>query len=593
MSSRIPLETVKDQIISAIAKAAGIPAEKINLDFPERDEHGDYSSNNAMVGFDAKKHKSPKEYAQELVDRLRKDKELGKHIEKIEVAGSGFINFFLSEEALLQNMNAIEEKGDKYGSSDMGKGKTVVIDYSAPNIAKAFGVGHLRSTIIGQALYNLYKFLGYKTVGDNHLGDWGTQFGMIIAVIKKNNLDVEKLSVDELEKAYVKYNKETEENPELRDVAKEWFKKLEEGDSEAKYVWQKAKETSLAEFQRIYDLLGVNIDYAYGESFYEDKMDPVIKEARKKGLVKKSEGAEIIEFESLPPSMLVKSDGATTYFTRDLATIKFRIETWKPDIYIYEVGSEQSVYFKQLFEAVGKLGWIKDEELVHVGHGLFLYGGKKMSTRSGGSIKLEEVLTQSIKKAKSIIEKSESSRGLSEKEKDKVAKAVGVGAIKYYDLLHHPTSNINFDWEKIFVLEGNSGPYLQYTFARTQSVLAKSSKSQKILKIKNDKLNSEELSVLKSLTRFSEVVEASAKSYSPNLLANYLFDLASRYNTFYARHRILSTNNERTKNEVLSENKHRIIKGGNDEFRLKLTLTCGQVIKNGLTLLGIQAPERM
>lgn len=555
---------IKDEIIKILQEATG--RGDIVVDVPENNEFGDYSTNVAMI-LAKKEGKNPQELAEEIV-------------KKIEVAGlpakalatAGFINFYLSKEVLLENLEKVDEK---YGSSDVGKGlpaqagKTAVIDYSAPNIAKAFGVGHLRSTIIGQALYNLYEFLGYKTVGDNHLGDWGTQFGMIIAAVKKNNLDIEKLSVDELEKVYVEYNKEIEDNPELKDVAKEWFKKLEEGDKEAKHIWQKAKDTSLAEFQRIYDLLGVDIDYAYGESFYEDKMDAVVKEARKKGLVRKSEGAEIVEFKNLPagkaglpPAMLIKSDGATTYFTRDLATIKFRIATWKPDIYIYEVGSEQSVYFRQLFETVRMLGWIKDEELVHVGHGLFLFGGKKMSTRKGGSIKLEEVLKEAVERARKL--------GNGD---TKAAMAVGIGAIKYYDLLHHPTSSINFDWEKIFVLEGNSGPYLQYTVARTNSVLAKSTNLQISKSANNSQFNHEEELVLRCLVHFPEVVENAAESYSPNLLCNYLYDLASKFNTFY--------------------NKHRIIGGENDKLRLRLTSAVGQILKTGLTLLGIQAPERM
>jgi len=550
---------IKDEIVKILQKATG--QSDIVVDVPGNNEFGDYSTNIAMQ----LKAKSPRQKAEEIVAKLLSNQDTKLLFDKIEVAEAGFINFHLSKEALLKNLEKVDEK---YGSSDIGKGKTAVIDYSAPNIAKAFGVGHLRSTIIGQALYNLYHFSGYKVIGDNHLGDWGTQFGMIIAAVKKNNLDIEKLSVDELEKAYVEYNKKIEDNPGLKDVAKEWFKRLEEGDKEAKHIWQKAKDISLAEFQRIYDLLGVDIDYAYGESFYEDKMEAVIREVEKKGLARKSEGAEIVEFNppagGLPPAMLIKSDGATTYFTRDLATIKFRIATWKPDIYIYEVGSEQSVYFRQLFETVRMLGWIKDEELVHVGHGLFLFGGKKMSTRKGGSIKLEEVLKEAVERAKKL--------GNGDA---KTAAAVGIGAIKYYDLLHHPTSSINFDWEKIFVLEGNSGPYLQYTVARTNSVLVKSTNLQISKSANNSQFNHEEELVLRCLVHFPEVVENAALTYSPNLLCNYLYNLASKFNTFYARHRILSDNR------------------ANSELRLGLTSAVGRVLKSGLKLLGIQAPERM
>lgn len=562
---------VKDEIVKILKEAT--QETDIKVDVPENSEFGDYSTNIAMIlakksrEKDCLKHKKEARNSQELAEEI---------VKKIEAAGlpakalatAGFINFYLSKEALLENL---EKVGEKYGSSDIGKGKTVVIDYSAPNIAKTFGVGHLRSTIIGQALYNLYKFLGFRVIGDNHLGDWGTQFGMIIAAVKRKKLNIETLSVDELEKAYVGYNKEIESDPELQDIAKGWFKKLEEGDGEAKFIWQKAKDTSLKEFQRIYDLLEVNFDYAYGESFYLDKMDAVIKEARKKGVVRKSQGAEIVEFNSLPPVILLKSDGATTYFTRDLATIKFRIETWKPDIYIYEVGAEQSVYFKQLFETVRLLGWIKDEELVHVGHGLFLYQGKKMATRRGGSIKLEEVLNEAVERAKKL--GKEENGPASVPSDGTTARQVGIGAIKYYDLLHHPASNINFDWEKIFVLEGNSGPYLQYTVARTNSVLAKSINLQISKSANNSQINHEEELVLRCLVHFPEIIESAAKNYSPNLLCNYLYELASKYNTFYNKHRILGSESEK--------------------LRLALTAAAGSVLKTGLNLLGIQTPEHM
>jgi arginyl-tRNA synthetase len=559
---------MKARIIKSLQKAAGI--KEAHLEFPENETHGDYATNLALVSA-KKKKKKPKDLAEEIVKKLQKDKDLVKIVSKIEVAGPGFINLWLSKDYLLEELQKAAKQKEKYGTSDIGEGKTVVIDYSSPNIAKSFGIGHLRSTIIGQALYNLYKFLGYKVIGDNHLGDWGTQFGILLYQITSKKLDPLKLSIDDLEKLYVDFNKLAEEKPKLMDEARAWFKKLEEGDSEAKKIWKATVDISIQEFGRIYNLLGVQIDYAYGESFYGDKMLAVIKEIKEKGLSKKSEGAEIVELKGMPPGMLVKSDGATTYFTRDLATIKFRIKEWNPGLFIYEVGADQKLHFRQLFEAAKLLGWTKKRELVHIAHGLIRFEHGKMSTRRGLTVKLEKVLEEAIKRAGEIIDKSKTGGELSEKEKENIAKAVGVGAIKYFDLSHHPTSDIIFDWEKLFLLEGNSAPYLQYTFARTQSVLRKA-KAQDTKYNKQD-INDEEALLLRSFPRFSETIIDAAKNYSPNLLANYLFDLAQKYNNFY--------------------NQHRIIGSENQGLRIMLTIAVGQILKNGLTLLGIKTPERM
>ena len=559
---------MKDQIIKSLQKATGI--KEVHLEFPENEAHGDYATNVALVSA-KKEKKKPKELAEEIVKKLQKDKDLTKVVSKIEVAGPGFINLFLSKDILFTETDKIVKEGEKYGSSNLGKGKTVLVEYSSPNIAKYFGIGHLRSTIIGQTLYNLYKFLGFKVVGENHLGDWGTQFGMIIAQIKRKNLNVDDLTIDDFEKLYVGFNKEAEDKPELCEEAKHWFKKLEKGDKEARQIWQKARDVSLAEFKRIYELLGVTIENTHGESFYEDKMPAIIKEVKKKGLSRKSEGAEIIELKGMPPGMLVKSDGATTYFTRDLAAVNYRIKTWNPVLLIYEVGVDQKLHFRQVFEAARLLGWAKNRELVHVAHGLIRGKLGKMSTRRGETVRLEGVLEEAVKRARKIIDKSETGRELSEKEKENIAEAVGVGAIKYFDLSHHPTSDIIFDWEKLFLLEGNSAPYLQYTFARTQSVLRKA-KTQNT-KYDKQNINDEEALLLRSFPRFSETIIDAAKNYSPNLLANYLFDLAQKYNNFY--------------------NQHRIIGSENQGLRIMLTVAVGQILKNGLTLLGIKTPERM
>lgn len=562
----------EEKIKKAIGKASGV--DNISLEVPELEIYGDFSSNIALTASELNKG-NPRKYAEELVQKLLKDKELAEIVSKIEVAGPGFINFWLSRDVLLSEMEKALELKDKYGSSELGKGKTVVIDYSSPNIAKRFSIGHLRSTVIGQALYNLHKFLGYKVIGDNHLGDWGTQFGVLLYQITSKGLDPKKLSIGELEKLYVEFHEEVKENESLWDEARVWFKKLESGDKEAREIWQVLENASMKEFNKVYKLLGVKIDYVYGESFYEDKMAEVIEEIRKKKLSKKSKGAEIFEFKDLPPAMIIKSDGTTTYFTRDLAAIKFRIKKWNPDVFIYDVGSEQILHFKQVFETARILGWIDKQKLVHVAHGLFRFESGKMSTREGKSIKLMDILEKSIKKSDEIISKSQTGGDLTTEEKKKIAKAVGVGAIKYFDLMHQPTNDIVFDWNKIFLLEGNSAPYLQYTYARCESILKKGLRGKSLEMGDKEKLeiNAEEMSVLRNLSRFSGITIDAVKNYSPNLLCGYLFDLARKYNNFY--------------------NKHRVIGSKNDKFRLGLTFAVGQILKNGLGLLGIEAPDKM
>lgn len=530
---------IKDQIIKALQEITG--EKEISLEFPEREEFGDYCSNVAL--------RNKNLDAQEIAVKFNKKAGLPA---KASVT-AGFVNFLLKPEVLIDSMMHNDIPA-------LGRGKTVVIDYSSPNIAKRFGIGHLRSTIIGQALYNLYQALGYKVIGDNHLGDWGTQFGVLLFQIERKGLNPKKLSLDELEDLYVDFHKEEERDSKLHEGAKLWFKKLEGGDKKAREIWQILVDLSNREFDRIYQRLGVNINYAYGESFYEDKMPQILAEAKAKKVSKKSKGAEIIEFPNLPPAMLVKSDGTTTYFTRDLATVKYRLETWHPDLFIYEVGAEQSLHFQQLFAAIKLLGWVKNEQFVHVAHGLIRFEHGKMSTRKGQTIKLEEILDEAVARAKKLGDGDA-----------KTAEIVGIGSVKYFDLSHAPTTDIIFDWEKMFRLEGNSGPYLQYTVARCNSVLAKAPAVDR--RPSTVDLNEEELATLRSLFRFPEVITASATAYSPNLLGNYLFDLAQKFNAFY--------------------NKHRIIGSKNYELRIILTAAVSRVLKNGLNTLGIQAPQKM
>jgi len=591
-------EEIKNLILKSIKELQkeGIfpdfPIPEIKIEHPEEKIHGDYATNVAMVicrsGLtristqkDAEKL-TPIKVAEILVAKLKDYKESRDFFEKIEVAKPGFINFFLKKEFFIEEIKRILKEKNKYGQSLIGEGKTVVIDYSSPNIAKPFGIGHLRSTIIGQAIYDIYKFLGWRCIGDNHLGDWGTQFGKLICAVKKweNAKDIKNLSLADLEKLYVKFHQEAEKDPKLEDEARIWFKKLEEGDREAEKIWKICVDVSLKEFDRIYELLGVKIDYALGESFYLGMLKDVIEEAKKKNIAMESQGALIIKYphNELPPAMILKSDEATTYLTRDLATVKYRLKRWKPDLIIYEVGADQELHFKQLFKTVELLGWTKRTKFFHVAHGLYRTKTGKFSTRKGKTVHLEDVLNEAIERAREIIEESETGRGLAEKEKKAVAKAVGIGAIKYNDLSQHYSKDIVFDWGKILNLKGNSSPYLQYTFVRCQSVLRKAKKiGNWKLEIGNWKdLKKEEEEILREIYKFPEVVQESAEKFSPNLICNFIFNLAQKYNLFYDLHPILKAETEELK-----------------IFRLALTESVAQVLKNSLFLLGIFAPEKM
>lgn len=545
---------------------------KIIIDHPNNKNHGDFACSIALaVGKILKQN--PMEIAQIIYDSIGDDV-----FDKIEIVKPGFINFFLSHNYLIDELEKIIKEGDRYGSGKMNK--TIVIDYSAPNIAKPFGIGHLRSTIIGQAIYNIYSFLGAKCIGDNHLGDWGTQFGKMIVAIKiwSDENKVRDLTIADLEKLYVKFHEESAvDGSDLEEQARVWFKKLENGNEEARKIWQACVDISLKEFDKIYNLLGVKIDYALGESFYVDKTTPIIEEALKKGIAKKSRGAVVIEFDdkNLPTAIILKSDGATNYFTRDLATAKYRFEAWNPDLIVYEVGAEQKLHFKQLFKAISLFGWISEEKLVHVAHGFYRSKEGKFSTREGRTIHLEGVLNEAVQRAKKIIDSSQTSKDLSVKEKEKIAKAVGIGAVKYNDLSQHHSKGVVFDWDKILNLKGDSGPYLQYVYARCFSIVKKAEIKKKLKKAEIE-LNPAELEILRELYKFPEVVRSAADKFSPDLICNFAFNLAQKFNSFYQAHSVLGAETEELK-----------------MFRIALTQGVAQILKSSLLLLGIEAPEKM
>lgn len=537
--------------------------------FRPENSFGDYATNLAFF-LSQLLNCSAKEAAELIVKKL-KELNLAFEIEKIEEK-NGFINFWVRDTYLIDHSRKILLKNKYFRPTR----KTLVIDYSSPNIARSFGIGHFRSTNIGNALYRLYKFLGWRVIGDNHLGDWGTQFGVLIYQIKENYLKgkslseakplLKKLTLADLEKWYQDFHSALARQPELEEKARYWFKKLEEGDGEARLIWTYCVKISLKEFSQLYRLLGVRFDYQLGESFYSDKMTEIIDLLKEKKLLKESNGAQIVELAPLPPALIVKSDGATTYFLRDLAALKFRLDKFKPQLIIYEVGSEQKLYFQQLFSVAEKLGWTEKCQLVHLAHGLLRFEGAKLSTRQGRTFHLKDIIQEAEERVKKLVSKP-LNRG--------AIKAIALGALKYNDLNQHPSQDIVFDWDKILNLEGNSSPYLQYTYSRIQSVLKRATFKFGPLFLKSP-LKLEERNVLRLMLYFPEIIKESAEKFSPHLLCQYLFQLAQAYNNLYNNLSILK-----------AETKEKMI------LRLKISRATAKIIKISLNLLGIQVLRRM
>lgn len=537
----------------------------------------------------AKDGKNPNQFAQELSEKIKLDDTL---FSRVEVRGA-YLNFYFDKDKYVSGIIENFKTNKDYGSSDLGRSKTIVIDYSHPNIAKPFSIGHLRSTIIGQSLYNIFSYLGYKVIGDNHIGDWGTQFGKLLAAYAKwgNRKEVEKDPIRKLLELYVKFHEEAEKNEELNNEARQWFKKLEEGDKEASEVWQWFKELSMQEFEKIYRELGVKFDEVIGESFYKNELDRVVKKLEKEKIATweialNKEGEEVesgekvlivnLEKEKIPSPLLIKkSDGTSLYATRDLATILYRIQKWQPSSILYVVGSEQKLYFEQLFKTF-EIGYRKDFKtlplLEHISFGMIRLSEGKMSTRKGRVIFLEDVLDEAISRVTDIL----NDREISKDEKENIAIIIGIGAIKYADLSQNRIHDIVFDWNKILNLKGNSGPYLQYQYVRINSILEKAS-FDKNIKIDSDLLlQKEELDLIKFIARFNERILASSQTYEPHILANYLFELAEKFSRFYEKCSVLKANNQQL---VTS--------------RLYLCYMTSQVLKKGLELLGIEVPEKM
>lgn len=512
--------------------------------------------------------KAPQAIATEIAEKIDQSA-----FEKV-VATGPYVNFFLDKSKISDHViKSVITAGADYGQQDEGHGQNVTIDLSSPNIAKPFSVGHLRSTVIGDALSNLYRKMGYNTIKINHLGDWGKQFGLLMVAYKKwgSKEAVEANPIDELLKLYVRINAEIEQDPELDEEGRKWFKKLEDGDPEATELWQWFRDESLVEFNRIYKLLDVEFDSLNGEAFYNDKMDEGVQILEDKGLLKESKGASIVDLDdvNLPPAMIKKSDGATLYITRDIATAMYRARTYNFVKNIYAVGQEQSNHFRQLKAVLKKMGFDWSDDMVHVDFGLVTKNRQKLSTRKGNIILLEPTLQEAISRAKAQIEEKNPEL----ENKEEVAHAVGVGAVKFYDLKTDRRNGYDFDLEAMVSFEGETGPYVQYAYARIQSILRKANftPSADATYSLNDP---ESWEIIKLLQDFSRIVKRAAENYDPSLIAKYAISLAQAFNKYYAHTRILDESPER-------------------ESRLALSYSTAVVLKEALRLLGVQAPEKM
>ena len=564
----------KKEVAKAIAKALEMDVKEIEISIenPKGADNGDY----AFPCFRLAKtlRKAPPAIAEEIKEKLEINE---KEISKVEVVG-GYINFFVNKEALGSQVLQEISKNEEYGKSEIGKDQNIVIDYSAPNIAKPFHIGHLRSTVIGAALYNIYKHLGYNVTGINHLGDYGTQFGKLIEGYKKwgTEYNIDENPIDELTKIYIRINQACKEDEAILEECRNNFKKLEDGDTYCVDLWNKFKDVSLKEFQKVYDVLGTKFDSWNGEAFYSDKMGEIVELLEKSGQLVNSEGARIIDLEDkgMAPCIIEKSNGSSTYATRDLAAIMYRARTYDFDKAIYVTSYEQVLHFKQVFETAKLLGL--DEKytngLEHVPFGMVLLKTGKMSTREGNMIKLEDLLNEAMSRAGKIIE--EKNPDLENKEE--IAKRVGIGAVIFNDLANNRLKDEIFDWDTILNFQGETGPYVQYTYVRTKSVIEKAGGVPDIKDIKTNLLLDDASSrILKLIYNFEDTLIQVTDKNEPSILSRYLIDVAKAYSNFY--------------------NENKIIVDDKDvqNARVYLTYAVGKVLKLGAGLLGIEMPDKM
>ena len=565
----------KEKIAEIVAKVTNLNQEELKeyIEIPKDVSNGDYAFPCFRLAKELKK--APQIIATELKEKIDISETT---ITKVQVVG-GYLNFYVDKNILTQEvLNNISEN-EEYGKSRIGNGKNVVVDYSSPNIAKPFHIGHLRSTVIGGALYNIYKYLGYNTIGVNHLGDYGTQFGKLIEGYKLwgNEYNIDENSIEELTKIYIRINALCKEDEKVLEQCRENFKKLEDKDEYCTEIWEKFKTLSLQEFQKVYDLLGSKFDSWNGEAFYSDKMPEVVEILEQTGRLIESQGARIIDLEKQginTPCIIEKSNGSSTYATRDLAAILYRVRTYDFDKALYLTSYEQVLHFKQVFEVAKLLGL--DEKYInglkHIPFGMVLLPTGKMSTREGNIIKLEDLLKEAVQRAEKIIE--EKNPNLENKEE--VAKKVGIGAVIFNDLSNSRVKDEIFEWEQILNFQGETGPYVQYTYVRTKSVLEKVGCLPDVKELNVDKLNDEfSQNIIKLIYSFEDVLVQVTDKDEPSILARYLIDLAKAYSSFY------------NENKIIVEDKDV------QDARIYLTYSVGKVLKIGANLLGIEMPDKM
>lgn len=546
------------------------------LEVPPRPDFGDFAI--PCFSFASVLKKDPSNIASLIQDRVNQDLSEGAGIIKNVVSRGPYLNVFIDRSYFIRNVVGELTRNDFEDIRSIGNGKTVVIDFSSPNIAKPFGIGHLRSTVIGNSLKKIFSFLGYRVVGINHLGDWGTQFGKLITAIKRwgseEELESAEDPVEYLYRIYVKFHSEAEKNPSLDDEARLWFKKLESGDEEAKRLWERFRNLSLDEFKRIYRRIGVEFEYYTGESFYSSMLDETIDLIKSKGITKVSDGALIVPFEdsSIPPALLRKRDGTTLYITRDIAAALYRFKTFHFDLALYVVGSPQTLHFKQLFKVLELMGMEWYACCHHIPFGQIRFADGVMSTRKGNIVFLEDVLDRAVELALHIIEEKNPFL----EEKRSVAESVGIGSIIFNDLKNYRIKDINFDWDEIVNFDGETGPYLQYTHARSSSLLKKYFDQYGGLEFDPEINFGEEgyqLSLL--LNDFEPIVLKSAEEFEPSIISRYLLDVASQFNSFYNAYRVISDDRELSRSRAL------------------IVACVKKVLKAGLELLGIEALEEM
>lgn len=564
------MQTLRQALRASLARALDLSESELpgDLGYPPKPEMGDFSY--ACFPLAKQRRQKPPLIAAELAERL----EPPSFVSEVRVLGP-YVNFTLDVgRAARVVLGAVESEGADWGRSAAGEGRTVVVDYSSPNISKHLAFHHIRSTMLGQALCNLHRAAGWTVVGINHLGDWGTTFGKLMVAVRRlaepGFLDT--ASIQDLNDMYVAYHRKAEEDPALEEEARAWFRRLEEGDDEARRLWERFREISLREFRRVYDRLGVRFDHVMGESFFVDRLEETVRRAEEAGVTERSEGALVVPMDGdLPPALLRKQDGATLYVTRDLAAAFYRWERWRFDRCLYVTDAGQGLHFRQLFETLRKMGLPWWDRLEHVPFGVLLTGGQRGKTREGNVVLLEEVLDEAVARTRALIK--EKNPGL--EDAGAVAEAVGVGAVVFHDLKNKRQKDVKFSWEEVLNFDGDTGPYVQYAHVRVHGILRRRPDGRRRDEDLDLLGNPEEKALLLAVARLPEVVARAADALEPSVLAQYLLDTAAAFHRFHHHHRVI----------------------GDDEAltaaRLRLVEAVGTVLRNGLGLLCVGAPEQM